>query len=227
MAFEWPLGKLELINSALSQTGDTQVSVADDGSVEWTACSPAYEIGLAYACESHPWNWLTDFRTLQPTGVAPTDDRYDTAYALPADLIHVIKVRVNDYPCKWDFLNNQLVVNAQGGPPPPSKPVTPQAVIIKGIFSTNSDPTFATPTVIVALQMYVMSGIYRGIKKDPAEAARLWGMAKKMLDEAKARHDQQSPKRALFVSRMTLSRRTRRPGSPTPPGLGQGWWNGG
>ena len=226
-SFEWPLSKLELISSALSQTGDTQPSVADDGSVEWTVCSPAYERGLAFVCEEHPWNWLTAMRTLQPSPIVPADDRYDTAYDLPADLIHVIKVRVNDLPCKWDFLNNQLVVNAQGGPPPPSTPITPQPVVVKGIFSTNSDPTFATPTVIIALQAFVMSGIYRGMKKDTAEADKLFNGAMKMLDRAKARHDQQKPKRAIFVSRMTLSRRTRRPGSPTPAGLGQGWWNGG
>ena len=47
MAFEWPLGKLELINSALSQTSDNLVATADDGSEEWNAASPAYERALA------------------------------------------------------------------------------------------------------------------------------------------------------------------------------------
>lgn len=226
MAFQWPLGKIEIINSALSQTGDNLVAVADDGSVEWTACSPAYELGLAYVSESHPWSWLTDVRTLQPSPVAPDDDRFDTAYPLPADLVHLIWVRVNDFPCVWDLLNNQLVVNAQGGPPPPSVPTTPYPVNIKGIFSTNSDPVNGTPTVVVVLQLFVMSGIYRGIKKDTTEAGRLWGAAMKMLAEAKSRHDMQKPKRALFRSRMTMSRRVRRPGSPTVPGLGGTGWPG-
>lgn len=226
-AFEWPLSKLEIVNSALSQTGDSLVSVADDGSVEWSTCSPAYERALAYVCESHPWNWLTKFEVLQPSPTAPSDDRYDTAYLLPSDLVHLIMVRVNDFPCKWDLLNGQLVVNAQGGPPPPSVPTTPFPVIIKGIFSTDSDPVFATPSVIIVLQMFVMSGIYRGMKKDTTEADKLWGAGMAMLEKAKSRHDMQQPKRALFRSRMTLSRRSRRPGSPTPPGLGSGWWNGG
>lgn len=222
--FEWPVSKLELINSGLSQTGDTLVSVADDGSVEWGVCSPAYERGLAYVTESHPWAWVTGWRTLQPSPTAPTDDRFDTAYPLPPDLVHLVMVRMNDGPCVWDLQDDMLVVNAKGGPPPPSVPTVPYPVTIKGIFSTLADPVNATPTVIVVLQMFVMSGIYRGIKKDTAEANNLWAAAHKMLGEAKQRHDMQKPKRAIFRSRMNLSRRSRRPGSPTVRGLGGNGW---
>jgi hypothetical protein len=217
-AFEWPLGKLELINSSLSQTGDDLVAVADDGSEEWKAASPAYERGLAYCCENHSWSWLTDVRTLQPSPTAPADTQFDTAYPLPADLVHLILVRINDRPCVWDLLADQLVVNSQGGPPPPSPPATPLPVTIKGIFSTNSDPTFATPTVVLALQALVMSGIYRGLHSDTAEADKLWSAAMQMLREARSRHDMQKPKRAMFNSRMTASRRVRRPWTRIPTG---------
>lgn len=219
-AFEWPTDKVGIINSALSQTGDNLVTVADDGSVEWGACSPAYETGLAYVCESHPWSWLTDMRTLQPAPNAPDDDRFDTAYPLPPDLVHLILVRVADRPTVWGLLNNQLVVNAQGGPPPPPAGTVPPAVVtVKGIFSTNSDPTFATPTVVLVLQMFVMSGIYRSMKKDTAEAARLWSAAMAMLEKAKTRHDQQNPKIRLFRSRIMRARRVSRLG-------GFGSWDG-
>jgi hypothetical protein len=224
--FEWPLSKIELVNSALSQTGDRLVSAADDGSVEWGCCSPAYERGLAYVIESHAWSWTTDVRRLQPSPTAPNDDRYDTAYALPPDLVHLILVRVNDGPCPWDIENNLLVVNAKGGPPPPSVPTVPFTVDIKGIFSTNSDPVNSTPTVIVVLQMFVMSGIYRSMKKDVAEAGNMFKAAMAMLDRAQVRHDQQKPKRQLFISRMNESRRHRRPGSPTVRGLGGPGWPG-
>lgn len=217
-SFEWPIDKLSCINSALAQTGDNLVSAADDGSAEWGACSPAYETALAYVCEAHPWNWLTEFRTLQPSPTAPTDTYFDTAYPLPSDLVHLIMVRMNDVPCTWDFLNGQLIVNAKGGPPPPSVPTVPLPVKIKGIFSTNADPTFATPTVVLVLQMFVMSGIYRGLKKDPAEAGRMFAAGKAMLEEAKSRHDMQKPKAAIFNSRMTAVRRNRKPWRQTPGG---------
>jgi hypothetical protein len=220
-AFEWPLGKLEIINSALSQTGDNLVATADDGSVEWQTCSPAYERGLAFICEDHPWSWLTDVRLLTPSPTAPDDDQFDTAYPLPPDLVHLIMVRMNDVPCIWDIENNQLVVNSQGGPPPPNPPTTPLPITIKGIFSTNSDPSFGTPTVVVVLQMFVMSGIYRGMKKDTAEADKLWSAAMAMLNRAKARHDMQKPKYAIFNSRITAIRRSRKPWRQTPYGWSQ------
>lgn len=223
-SFQWPVSKIELVNSALSQTNDNLVAVADDGSVEWGVCSPAYERGLAYVTESHPWSWLTQWRTLQPSPTAPADDRYDTAYDLPPDLVHLIRVRMNDGPCAWDLLNDQMVVNAKGGPPPPPAGTVALPVMIYGIFSTNADTTFVTPTVIVALERFVMSAIYRGIKKDTTEAARMEVAAMKMLNEAKQRHDAQKPKRALFISRMNESRRHRRPGSPTVRGLGGPDW---
>jgi len=219
-AFQWPLGKLEVINSALSQTGDNLVNVADDGSDEWLTASPAYERALAVVSEDHGWSWLTDVRTLQPDVNAPDDDQYDTAYDLPADLVHLIWVRVADRPTYWDLLNDQLVVNAQGGPPPPTPPVTPAAVTIKGIFSTKSDIANGTPTVVLALQFFVMSGIYRGLHEDPVEAANTMKLANDILERAKSRHDMQKSKRAMFNSRMTASRNRPRPWPRTPPGWG-------
>jgi hypothetical protein len=217
-AFQWPVSKLEIVNAALSQTGDNLVAVADDGSVEWNTCSPAYETALAYVCENHSWSWLTEVRTLVASPTAPADTQYDTAYLLPDDLVHLIMVRIDERPCVWDLLNDQLVVNSQGGPPPPSPAVTPAAVTIKGIFSTHSDPAFATPTVVLVLQMAVMSGIYRGMKKDVAEAGRMWAAAMAMLREARSRHDMQKPKRAAFNFRSTAARRIGRPWPRSPTG---------
>lgn len=217
-SFEWPLGKLEIINSGISQVGGNLVAAADDGSPEWVACSATYEMALAYCCEAHPWSWLTDVRKLTPSPTAPDDDQFDTAYPLPSDLVHLIEVRLNDVPCIWDILNNQLVVNAQGGPPPPSKPTTPLPVTIKGIFSTNADPVNATPMVVTVLQMAVMSGYYRGVRQDVAEAGKMWAAAMAMLERAKARHDMQKPKTAIFNSRYTAVRRSRKPWRQTPYG---------
>jgi hypothetical protein len=235
-AFEFPLGKLEIINSALSQTGDNLVQNADDGSVEWQTCSPAYERGLAFVCEDHPWSWLTDFRELQPAPNRPDDRTFHTAYNIPTDLVHLIMVRTHErLPCIWDIQNNQIYAhwdirfgfddhNHEFTPPvappvnPPFDPHHHRPIQIKGIFSTNSDATFATPTVVVALQTFVMSAIYRGMKKDTSEANNLWKSALQILDHAKARHDMQKPKTAIFNSRYTAIRRMRKPWRQTPYG---------
>lgn len=219
-AFEWPVDKLGVVNSGLSQTGDNLVNVADDGSTEWNVCSPAYERALAYMMETHSWSQATDVRTLQPTATAPTDDQFDTAYLLPPDLVHLIWVRVSDRPTEYQLLNGQLILNARGGMPQPTPPNTPQPVTIKAVFSTDSDPVFATPTFVLALVGFVMSGIYRGLHKDVAQAERMWNGAKMLLQEAMTRHDQQTPKRSMFNSRLSTSRRIRRPWPLIPPGYG-------
>jgi len=220
MSFEWPLDKLGLINSALSQTGDNLVNAANDGSDEWNTCSPAYERGLAYVTEAHPWAWVTTFRALQPAANKPADDTYDTAYNIPSDLVHLILVRVNDRPCLWDLQAGQLVCNSMGGPTPQAQGLTALPVTIKGIFSTNSDVQNGTPTVILAMQFFVMSGIYRGLHEDAGEAAHMLNAARAMLEEARSRHDMQKPKRAMFNSRISAARLIRRPWPPVPSGWG-------
>ncbi|MCK1445426.1 hypothetical protein IVB43_23865 [Bradyrhizobium sp. 48] len=218
--FEWPLDKLGIINSGLSQTGDNTVTAANDGSDEWNTASPAYERALAYMMESHGWYQATAVRTMTPSPTAPADTYFDTAFDLPDDLVHLIWVRVNDLPTVWGFLDNQLVVNAQGGPPPPVDPSTPAVVKIKGVFSTNGDPVYSTPTFVLALQAFVMSGIYRGLHEDVAQAERMWMAGKALLQDAMTRQDQQGPKRSMFNSRISASRRIRRPWPPVPSGWG-------
>jgi len=221
--FEWPIDKTGIINSALSQTGDNLVPVADNGSDEWNTASPAYERALAYMIEAHGWSQATDVRPLQPATNVPSDDQYDTAYVLPSDLVHLIWVRVSDLPSVYDLLAGQLIINARGGPDqpvPPNPAITPAPVTIKGIFSTNADPTFATPTFVVALTTFVMSGIYRGLHEDAAQAGIMWNSAKALLQEAMTRHDQQKPKRSMFNSRITAARRIRRPWPVVPGGWG-------
>jgi hypothetical protein len=224
--FQWPLQKIDVINFALSQTGDNLVAVADDGSDEWNAASPSYEDALASMIEDHPWNWTTEMRVLQPAGNAPSDVKFDTAYNIPSDMVHLILVRIIDRPCVWDILDNQIVVNAQGGPPPPVPPTAPAKVTIKGVFSTNADPTFATPLFVSALKRFVMAGIYRGLHEDATLAKETASEAHSILSRAKARHDMEKPKRKIFNSRMTWRRRVRSPWPQYPGGWGGNGWPG-
>ena len=231
---EWPLDKLGIINSGLSQTGDNPVAAADNGSDEWNVCSPAYERALAYILEQHPWYWTKNTITLIPATNAPSDTAWDTAFNLPSDLLHIIYIRIA-YQASgpwlstiWDFQQGpsgtsgptgmQLVCNAQGGPPPPQPPQAPAVVTMTYLSSNTSDPQFATPTFVLALQALVMSGIYRGLHEDIATADRMWAGGMQILMDAKIRHDQQKPKRAIFNSRIYAARRIRRPWPPVPGG---------
>jgi hypothetical protein len=234
MSFQWPVAKLDLINRALAITGDNLVAVLEDGSDEYNVCSPAYEDGLAVLIEEHNWGFCTKVATLVPSPTAPADTDWDTAYPLPADLIHIVWVKINlnttdpaatlvNNPTLYDILNGQLVVNAQGGPPPPATPVTPAAVTMKYASSDNADPVVGTPLFVRALSLYVMAGIYRGLHEDAGNADKMFKAAEAIAQRARTRYDQQKPKRDLWRSRISSARRVRRPHWPSGIYDSSGW----
>jgi hypothetical protein len=239
MAYQWPLDKVGLINSALILTGDNLVAAADDGSDEWNVASAAYERGLGYASESHNWGFSKVVKVLTASPTAPPDTQWDTAYPIPQDCIHIIWLKINQdtsdalnqqtsQPTLYDLQNVGgvpcIVTNAQGGPPPPpvGSGVVPAIVTICYISNAGalSDSTMGTPTLILALQSFVQAGIYSGLHEDTGEAEKLWAFGEKMLQMARTRYDQQKPKRQFFNSRIYAARRIRRPWPPN--GLG-GW----
>ena len=148
-----------------------------------------YERGLAFATESHSWGFATLVAVLTPSPTPPPDTDWDTAYPLPSDLVQLIWAKVSQNAQNpTDSFTNQLtlwgievvggktclVINAQGGPPPPIPPATPAQVTIKYISNQGAlaDSTNGTPTLVLALQSFVMAGIYRGLQQDPAEGDR-------------------------------------------------------
>lgn len=243
----WPIDKLGLINQMLSLTGNNTVAVYDDGSSEWEVGSAAYEHAFEYALDSHDWKQITTVVTLNPTGIAPADSEFDTAYAKPADCVHIIWVRVNqaaglssvnppvsgfNVPINYVVLNNQILVNLFNEPPGvPPPPGTPTPVITMKYVSSN--PPIAVQgqtttgaqnqmlrTFMTALGRFVLAGIYRGLHKDRAAAAAEEQAAMVLLQQARTRADQEQGKRAMFNYRITASRRVRRPFPPTPTGWG-------
>lgn len=233
MAFTWPVSKLDLINRALAVCGDNLVAVLEDGSDEYNVCSPAYEDALAVLFEDYNWGFATQVTTLTPSPTAPADTAWDTAFPLPEDLVHLIWVKISDnvadptanptnHPTLYDILAGQLVLNAQGGPPPPDPAQTPATVTIKYVSLTDADVVGSTPLFVRAVQAFVMSAIYRGLHNDNAEASRLWQAAEGFAQRSRTRYDQQKPKRAFWNSRITASRRVRRPWPP----MGNNSWGG-
>jgi hypothetical protein len=233
MAAQWPVSKLDVINSALAETGNNLVNVLEDGSDEYNVCSPTYERALAVLLEDYNWGFATRVATLQPSPTAPANTDWDTQFPLPTDLLHLIWVKTNQNQgdpqanqvnqlTLYDIENGLLVLNARGGPPPPSPAPTPAIITIKYLSFNNADPVGATPLFVLALTTFVMSGIYRGLHGDPAEAAKLWAAGEQFAQRSRTRYDQQKPKRQFWNSRISASRRVRRPWPP----IGNDSWGG-
>jgi len=230
--------KLGVINDALHLTGDNAVSFLNDGSDEYTVTSPAYERGLAYIMENHDWGYATQTVVLTPSAAIPQDTDFDTAYLIPSDCVHILWVKINDnnpttsnvprltlYKIAGTANGPAIVINAQGGPPPPSPPRAPAQVTLYYISKAGalSNAVNGTPTFILALIEFVRSGIFSGLHEDHDRAEKTWKLGEEMLQRARSRYDQQKPKRQFFNSRITATRRIRRPW----PALGINNWGSG
>ncbi|MCC7047203.1 MAG: hypothetical protein IT562_10860 [Alphaproteobacteria bacterium] len=200
------IDKLGVIIQALSQTGNNIVATEEDGRDEWRIASSAYDMALPYAIEGGDWKFNTAVATLTRTGT-PDDTSFADAYAKPDDLLHLIWVRLSDAQVEYSVLDNQIVLTANGG--------TVTAKYVKAPAIERVTPTFS-----LALTTFVMSGIYRGLHEDPQQADKMWAQAESILQAARTRADQEAPKRAMFNSRITMSRRVRRPWRPSPSGWG-------
>lgn len=209
--------KLSIISAELAMTGNNVPAVADDGSDEWNACSPAYDIGVPLTVERHNWNFATQIAALNRVGDSP-DDQYTDAYAMPPGSLSLVWVRadssgieaapaLDEVAIDYKIINNQICLSSEGGA------ITAKFVVNPGV--QNWPPLF---TAIIRL--LVRSAIYRGLHEDNAQADREEAKAEALLDEARTRTDQQSPKRAAFTSRAVNARRVRRPAISSPPGYG-------
>ena len=238
MSFPFPLAKIDVINSALATAGDNNPVAVNDGSDEYNTASPAYDRWLAYIMATHSWGYATQVVVLTPSVTPPQDTDFDTAYPIPADCIQVIWVKINQSSptlsnsptlALWKIAGTPtgpvIVINAQGGPPPPSPPVTPAQVTLYYISNTGPlcDIGNGTPIIVMALQQFVLGGIYQGLHEDMATANAEYQAARALLQEARTRYDQQKPKRQFFNTRITAARRIRRPW----PAIGINNWGAG
>lgn len=221
----WPLDELAVLNQALPLTGNAPVAVVNDGSDEWTVGDAAWQSALEAVFEEHDWGFLTNIQVLQRTGT-PADPLYTDAYALPPDCMHLIWVRISDnvtsaptgtHAVEYQITNGQIYLNAFGTTPPPPPNATPGIVTIKYVSNVNGPATF-TPLFMKAMRFFVMSGLYRGLNEDFAEADKMWSVAVATVQQAKTRSDQQGEKRAMHNSRIAGRRRTRSPSPPSPAG---------
>jgi|SRR5215472_6464516 len=224
--FQWPLAKLDVIQSACAITGDDPPAVADDGSDIWNTASPVYERWIAYVMATHSWGFATQTIVLTASPTAPQDTDFDTAYPIPTDCVQVIWVKLNNNEPNtsnsptltlWKIAGTPagpvIVLNSKGGPPPPLTPVTPAQVTMYYISNAGPlcDITNGSPILVNALIGFVAGGIYQGFHEDLQTANMEYQAAKALLQEARTRYDQQKPKRQFFNSRIGAVRRIRRP----------------
>lgn len=200
--------RLSLINSALIRTGNNPCGTEDDGSDEWLVGAQVYDDELPFVLHQHDWGFAAEIRTLVRSGDSPDPDFTD-AYARPVDALHVENVLISSdwntgLSIPYRILGRSILVNA---------PVTPPLAKIIVMPATLGD---YPEGFINALRWRLMAGIYRGINEDLSAADDADKTAAQFLAVARARADQESPPKALLVSRLRQARYIRRGGLNWP-----------
>jgi len=190
--------KLSICNSALIRTGNTPVAVEGDGSDEWMSASDAYDTMLPVMLQHHDWGFASTITTLNRSG-ASTHPDYTDAYYKPNGCFHVQIVWLNDTPCPYRIMDNQVLVNANNG-----------VVTAKYIRTPGADQW--PDTFVETLRLFVMAALYRGLNEDNGEADKLYDRAMKHMALASSRMSQEDSPRYRVNSRLLAARKIRRLG---------------
>jgi hypothetical protein len=193
-----PMDKLVVINRALAATGNNELNVLNDGSAEWQVADRTFGRAVDDLISRHGWPFARVKEDLVP---ASDDDnpseQYDHAYLLPADMVHVAKVRfdgaaVTDYEIigRYLSLDYDTGVTVEGYAMPPDASWHPQAAEI--------------------LTLYVEAGVLRGLNEDFSAADRREAVAESRLMEARPRVTRENPAQNAYVSTIATARRVRR-----------------
>jgi hypothetical protein len=212
-----PYDKIGLINDALVQTGNTPCSEGD-GTPEWIAGNSAYERALPAVLYSHDWTFQTRVAALVRSGDS-TYPGYGDVFDKPADCLHLMGV--------WRTEDGQSIVKTgyfrvggEGVRLPQIDydvigdkihTVAPNGASAKFVLRPN--PLVVgdwPPGFIETLLRRMESYLAQGLGEDLESALALGKISELELAKARARVDQERPRRVAVRSRMLESRYLRR-----------------
>lgn len=102
---------LDLINAALTRTGNEPITQLNDGTPGGNIAGANYDLMRATALTGYPWRWATKTVTLAALTGDP-DPPWLYAYQLPTDLLGLRVVTVSGLPIDYEQQFNKLLCNA-------------------------------------------------------------------------------------------------------------------
>lgn len=182
--------RLQIINDALSATGNAGLNFEFDGSEEWRIADSAYRRAVGQLLTRHNWNFATTTAPLAGIVTNPSQ-LFSTAYALPIDALSVETAFVNNQPLsRYEIVDNRLCCDHTSG------------VVVKYVRMPSQLPADFRELVTMKAEEFIL----RGLNEDLEEARGRSRDVEMMLQEIRTRTDKQAPGKAVFKSR-TRARR--------------------
>jgi hypothetical protein len=191
--------KLEILNNALSATGNNEVIVLNDPSEEYIVANRAFDRAVRFLTARHTWPFAMTNELLVRV---PDEDNKSRRFSkngfrLPPNTLHLKEVYLDTIPMTdYEIMGTVL-----------SCPY--DSLIYASVVKASPDDLWH-PMAEEILTLFVEAGCLRGLNEDFGEASKRENRAEGLLEEARPHVDQQNPARNMYKSKIALARRTRR-----------------
>ena len=186
---------IDIASRALVLIGAEPITSFTAQSTEATVANAIYEDKVRTTLCSSRWRFATNQAELNLLTATPTG-RYDRAHQLPADLLMLHAVTVNDAVIEYNVYGDKVF----------SDSASSDSLIADYTFRALEQdfPSYFT----VALQFSLAATFALGIARDEQLSSVLEGKGAQLLQQAKTLDSQQQTTRKLLTSRFITERRS-------------------
>ena len=186
---------IDIASRALVLIGAEPITSFTAQSTEATVANAIYEDMVRTTLCSSRWRFATNQAELNLLPATPTG-RYDRAHQLPADLLMLHAVTVNDAVIEYNVYGDKVF----------SDSASSDSLIADYTFRALEQdfPSYFT----VALQFSLAAAFALGIARDEQLSSVLEGKGAQLLQQAKTLDSQQQTTRKLLTSRFITERRS-------------------
>lgn len=184
---------IKICSRASILIGGSPISSFSEGTAEADICDAMYEDLARSTLTNTRWRFATNQAQLSRLEAAPTG-RFDAAYQLPADLIMLSAVTVNDDPIIYDTYGDKVYCDANES----------EVLIADYIF--RADESTWPPYFTIAVEFAMASVLALSAARDAALANAMDQKAEVSLIKARRLDSQQQTTRKLNTSRFITQR---------------------
>ena len=186
---------IKICSRASVLMGGSLISSFSDGTVESDVCEAMYEDVARASLTNTRWRFATNQSVLNRIATEPTG-RFDAAYQLPATMLMMNAITVNDFPIEYDIYGDKAYCNA-----------VPNDVVIADFIFRAVEATWPSYfTIAVEFSMAAILAI--SIARDASLASLMEQKANVYMMQARRLDSQQQTTRKLNTSRFIAQRRS-------------------
>lgn len=189
---------LDVINAALTRTGNDPITMLNDGSVAGKIANENYELMVKAELANYPWKRATkvvELAMLDPDIEGDPPEPWLAAYQLPSDLVEIRTLKTIGKSIDYEVHGQTLLTNTDSS----------ETLVLHYIWRVDEAywPAWFTMGMIFRCEAMFL----RGIGERHAEADKADLRAEEQFKRAKGRDSQSQPARDPFTSPMLTARR--------------------